>query len=185
MLSDLGQRIGHGCDPDLSGLPLKYQPLHETWDSMMKKVDDTGGLNEKPKCCCDSNRLDQEKKELDEAKTAMLATAFSLDTFVPLSEVKHAAPPDWVSRVHCTLSPSGRRSPPPQPSSVRLRHSDTEASVSSRPRPRSTNLSPYRGMEATYRPIARGVRSSPRSGSLSPNSVSPTRWIIIINIQYN
>ena len=35
----------------------------------------------------------------------LLTDQFSLDTFVPLSEVRHTAPPGWVSRANCTLPP--------------------------------------------------------------------------------
>ena len=62
-----------------------------------------------------------------------LSEHFSLGTFVPLSEVKHTAPPGWVSRAHCTL--------PPRPitgkaETIKLRSSG--GGLSERPRPRST-----------------------------------------------
>ena len=102
-----------------------------------------------------------------------LSEHFSLGTFVPLSEVKHTAPPGWVSRAHCTL--------PPRPitgkaETIKLRSSGS--GLSERPRPRSSHLSPYRGMQVTptqNQVMYKTAKTSSRSGSMSPTSASPTR----------
>ena len=87
-----------------------------------------------------------------------------LNTFVPLSEVKHSAPPGWVSKIHCTLPPTGKAE------TVKLRTMQND-----RPRPRSTHLSPYRNQSNRNSAVGKMIRHSSRCGSLSPTSVSPTR----------
>ncbi len=175
MVTDLAKKLKWDMNADISELPLKSQALDNEWILILDKLDvRLQGITDKD---IDDRLIAQ--KDFNEERKDFLARAFTFDTFVPLSDVKHAAPPDWASRVHSTLPPSGKskhvlRSPD---SSVKMRHSDTE--MTSRPRPRSANLSPYRGMESAYRPLTRNnIKSSvrsPRSGSLSPNSVSPTR----------
>ena len=110
-----------------------------------------------------------------------------LNTFVPLSDVKHSAPPGWVSKSNSTtLPPTGKAE------TVKLRtlynssSSGTSGGQTSeiRPRPRSTNLSPYRNQQSNSSRIGNAItnnvpgkviRHSSRCGSLSPSSVSPTR----------
>ena len=102
----------------------------------------------------------------------LLTDQFSLDTFVPLSEVKHTAPPGWVSRANCTLPPK----PIGKAENIKLRSSggvNTE-----KPRPRSSHLSPYRGMQVApsqNQAMYKTAKTSSRSGSMSPTSTSPTR----------
>ena len=91
--------------------------------------------------------------------------AFNLSSFVPLSEVKHTAPPEWVSRAAFTLPPSGKAE------TVKLRGGSSE----SKPRPKSSHVSPYRGMQARNNTPNYRSKPSYRSGSMSPNSTSPTR----------
>ena len=102
-----------------------------------------------------------------------LTEHFSLGTFVPLSEVKHTAPPGWVSRAHCTLPPRPITS---KAETIKLRSSG--GGLSERPRPRSSHLSPYRGMQVTptqNQVMYKAAKTSSRSGSMSPTSASPTR----------
>ena len=110
-----------------------------------------------------------------------------LNTFVPLSDVKHSAPPGWVSKAHCTLPPTGKAE------TVKLRtlHDSSSSGIntagqstsSEKFRPRSTHLSPYRNQQSngcrignvTNNVPGKVIRHSSRCGSLSPSSVSPTR----------
>ena len=112
-----------------------------------------------------------------------------LNTFVPLSDVKHSAPPGWVSKANRTLPPTGKAE------TVKLRtlhHSATGSGQATSeirpPRPRSTHLSPYRNQQHQQSNVAgsrisnnvtnvpgKVITNSSRCGSLSPSSVSPTR----------
>ena len=72
-----------------------------------------------------------------------------------------------VSRATCTLPPSGKNE------AVKLRRDGHET----KPRPKSSHVSPYRGMQArNHTPNYYRAKSGYRSGSMSPNSTSPTRY---------
>ena len=106
--------------------------------------------------------------------TENLEEKIILTTFVPLSEVKHSAPPGWVSKVHCTLPPTGKAE------TVKLR--TLQNNFENRPRPRSTHLSPYRNQSNRGSNVSKTIKHSSRCGSLSPTSVSPTRQVIVYKL---
>lgn len=155
MLNEVSDRIG--LDPNdnmgVTELPSNLEAFRLKWQTMLKQfnVDPT-----KP------------SEEIEPKISDLFTDHFTLHGFVPLSDVKHTAPPGWVSRGHCTLPPTGKGEP------VKLRSSVSDT----RPRPRSSHLSPYRGQQAPQsqnQVMYRSVMNSTRSGSMSPTSASPTR----------
>lgn len=151
MMADISGSVAQGIE-----LPNNFDGIKKEWQTLVEKIGITKPVPEES----------QGSKELTDH--------FQLDTFVPLSNVKHAAPPGWVSRAHCTLPPTGKAE------TVKLRTAGGGASSGSdtRPRPRSSHLSPYRGMQAPVahnQAIYRSAKGSTRSGSMSPTSASPTR----------
>lgn len=160
MMADISGHVGQDTCIEL---PNNFDAIREEWQSLITKI----GISTTKSSSSTSES--QNNCQLSE----MLADHFKLDTFVPLSEVKHAAPPGWVSRAQCTLPPTGKAE------TVKLRTSGATSSGSdSRPRPRSSHLSPYRGMQAPVahnQAVYRSAKSSSRCGSMSPTSASPTR----------
>ena len=156
MLRDLSSHVGQDLNPDIAKLPSTCEAFQIEWTSLLDKI-------APPK--------ETTAKTYERADTItgdILENNFSLGTFVPLSDVKHTAPPGWVSRAQCTLPPTGKAE------TVKLR---AVSATSDKPRPRSTHLSPYRGMQAnrTQTPNVGRSQTGSRCGSLSPTSVSPTR----------
>ena len=138
-------------------LPTHSEALSLQWQSILHKV----------KAILPSGSKVENGKDGDDNDKETIKEALSLSAFVPLSEVKHTAPPEWVSRAAFTLPPSGKAE------TVRLRQRSSE----SKPRPKSSHhVSPYRGMQARNNtPGHYRSKASFRSGSMSPNSTSPTR----------
>jgi hypothetical protein len=179
MLTDISSHIGHELNSDIIELPLANldeAPLQSEVELMLKKMSAAAH-----QMTVDVEKLafDDKTNDIRLARQSLLQDYFALGSFVPLSEVKHTAPPDWVSRGSCTLPPTGKVE---TPRSVKLRSSGSGGEA--KPRPRSTHLSPYRGMQ-TNRPTGynsgalgkvTAKTTSQRCGSLSPSSVSPTRY---------
>ena len=140
-------------------LPTHSEAFSREWQAILHMV--------KGVLPTDSRAETEKVKENDDNdQHQSVQEAFNLSSFVPLSEVKHTAPPEWVSRAAFTLPPSGKAE------TVKLRGGNSE----SKPRPKSSHVSPYRGMQARHNTPSH-YRSKPsyRSGSMSPNSTSPTR----------
>ena len=140
-------------------LPTHSEAFSRDWQAILHMV--------KGVLPTDSRAETEKVKENDDNdQHQSVQEAFNLSSFVPLSEVKHTAPPEWVSRAAFTLPPSGKAE------TVKLRGGNSE----SKPRPKSSHVSPYRGMQARHNTPSH-YRSKPsyRSGSMSPNSTSPTR----------
>lgn len=134
-------------------LPTHSEAFSREWQAILLKV--KGALP------TDSRAENIENNDQHQS----VQEAFNLSSFVPLSEVKHTAPPEWVSRAAFTLPPSGKAE------TVKLRGGSSE----SKPRPKSSHVSPYRGMQARNNTPNYRSKPSYRSGSMSPNSTSPTR----------
>ena len=156
MISNICDQTGHDIAKIATDLPGNNEAIQEHWKEIVGKIGIASANNE--------SKGENETNGL----TELLAEHFTMGTFVPLSEVKHTAPPEWVSRAQCTLPPTGKAE------NIKLRNSGAD----SRPRPRSSHLSPYRGMQATAsqnQAMYKSVRNSSRCGSMSPTSASPTR----------
>ena len=159
MIADICEKTGHAIGKIATELPENNQAIQDHWKVIIGKI------NSSPET--DMKQNDSNQTEL----TKLLAEHFTLGSFVPLSEVKHTAPPEWVSRAQCTLPPTGKAE------NVKLRDSGSDQ----RQRPRSSHLSPYRGMQATAsqnQAMYKSVKSNSRCGSMSPTSASPTRYKI-------
>ncbi len=164
LISDMMSDLGHPPDQAHSALelPMNIHGLRQEWQTLLDgfKTSQGGGTE-----------TNAGKSHTDQKNVAdLLEEHFTLNTFIPLSEVKHSAPPKWISRAHCTLPPTGKAE------TVKLRTS--YGSSDEKQRPRSSHLSPYRGMQATSsqnQALYKSIRNTPRSGSMSPTSASPSR----------